>query len=145
MAEEEQDIETQFREAMATLDYYKAQLEGMYKQVEMLKLSSSEHRTAVDTLKEYMEMSDGEEILVPIGGDSFIHAKIAQPKKAIVGLGSGVRVEEGSSKGLERLEKRLDRIRTSESQLQTRIQELEMYAAATQEKINRLYSMAEGQ
>lgn len=139
------NVEEEFRQLMGTMEFLKAQLESMYRQQELVALSIEDHERCATTMKAYKEMKEGDEILVPVGADSFVFAKLSSPERAVFGIGSGLRVEEGVDKGLERIERRLDEYRNVESQLLTRIKELEMNATAVQDRINLIYSQVSGE
>ncbi|RLI26674.1 MAG: prefoldin subunit alpha [Candidatus Hecatellales archaeon] len=48
---------------------------------------------AKTTLENLEKLEVGDEILVPIGGDSFLKAKIMDKDRVIIGIGAGVTVE----------------------------------------------------
>jgi prefoldin alpha subunit len=50
------------------------------------------------------------ELLVPIGGNTYVKAKIADTNKIIVGLGAGVSVEKNLPDAKETLKERLDEL-----------------------------------
>jgi prefoldin alpha subunit len=45
------------------------------------------------TLEDVEKEKEDAELLVPIGGSSYVKAKLANPDKVVVGLGAGVSVE----------------------------------------------------
>jgi prefoldin alpha subunit len=78
------------RDNVMLLETAKAQLEGLMKQQELIQLAVDEHVRARETVRQIMKSAPGEEILVPLGADSYIHAKVSDNKDAVVGIGSGV-------------------------------------------------------
>ena len=50
------------------------------------------------------------ELLVPIGGNSYVKAKITDTNKVIVGLGAGVSVEKSLADAKSTLKERLDEL-----------------------------------
>ena len=83
----------EFRQAMATLEAYKVQLDAMAQQSNFFKLSLDETMRARDTLKAFAEAKEGDEILVPAGASSFVIATVTSKRKAIVGIGNKVSVD----------------------------------------------------
>ena len=142
--DEAASAEQDFRASLEALEMYRAQLDALYQQHELVRLSLEDHSRAAETIRLYAEKGEGEELLVPIGGNSYIFAKVSAPKRAIVGIGSGIRLEEDAEKGLARLDKRVGELRDAEGQLSAKVQELEAYCAALQEKLNRLYAHSDG-
>ena len=83
----------EFRQAMATLEAYKVQLDAMAQQSNFFKLSLEETMRARDTLKAFAEAKDGDEIMVPVGASSFVIATVTSKRKAVVGIGNKVSID----------------------------------------------------
>lgn len=58
------------------------------------------------------------ELLVPIGGTSYIRAKLDSPDKIIVGLGAGVSAEKTRQEAKEIIKKRLEDLRKNQQAVQ---------------------------
>jgi prefoldin alpha subunit len=56
---------------------------------------------------------ENSELLVPIGGGSYVKMKLASPDKVVVGLGSGVSVEKPLGEAKSMLKERLDELQKS--------------------------------
>ncbi|MDR0309727.1 MAG: prefoldin subunit alpha, partial [Candidatus Methanoplasma sp.] len=80
--------DNELRQAMAVLDTYSAQLEALNRQVRLLQISLEDTVRARDSFKALANAEEGDEILIPVGASSFIHAKVTGKKKAIVGIGN---------------------------------------------------------
>jgi prefoldin alpha subunit len=102
--------EEELRQMMATMEYYRAQLEGLAEQQQIIQLSLEENIRARETLKQYKSAGDGSEILVPVGGNSFVQAKVASSEKVLIGLGSGVTVEKTAEEALDIVEVRISEL-----------------------------------
>lgn len=83
----------EFRQAMATLEAYKVQLDAMAQQSNFFKLSLEETMRARDTLKAFAEAKEGDEIMVPVGASSFVIATVTSKRKAVVGIGNKVSID----------------------------------------------------
>ena len=83
----------EFRQAMATLEAYKVQLDAMAQQSNFFKLSLEETLRARDTLRAFAEAKEGDEVLVPAGASSFVIATVTSKRKAIVGIGNKVSID----------------------------------------------------
>ena len=84
--------EQSLRESYVMLDTAKAQLEGLVKQQQLIQLAVDEHVRARETIKDLAKGNIGDDILIPLGADSYIHAKISDRRDAIVGVGAGVSI-----------------------------------------------------
>jgi len=99
--------EDEIRQALATLDLYRAQAETLAEQQQIVQLSLEEYSRAKETLSKWKDAPVGSEILVPVGGNSFVFAKVASSDKALVGVGSGLTVERPVDEALKTVEARL--------------------------------------
>jgi len=94
----------ELRQALSILDVYKAQLDAMANQAQILQMSLEEVLRARETMRALINSKEGDDILIPVGASSFVAAKASGNGKAIVGIGSRMSVE----KGLEDAVKYLD-------------------------------------
>ena len=70
------------------------------------------------TLDGIEKEKENAEMLVPIGGSSYVKVKLADPDKVIVGLGSGVSSRENPSEAKVTLKERLDELEKTMSSAQ---------------------------
>ena len=83
----------ELRQALSVLDLYKSQLEALARQAQIFQISLEEAIKARETMKAFLTAKEGDELLIPVGGASFVAAKATGEKKAIVGIGSRISVE----------------------------------------------------
>jgi prefoldin alpha subunit len=62
------------------------------------------------TLEDVEKEKEDAELLVPIGGSSYVKAKLANPDKVVVGLGAGVSVEKTLQEAKAIVKERLDEL-----------------------------------
>ena len=67
--------EQEIRQALATLEMYKTQAESLAEQQQIISFSLEEYSRARDTLGKWKDAAEGAELLVPVGGNSFVFAK----------------------------------------------------------------------
>lgn len=100
--------ERQLREDYAALEAAKAQLEGLLRQRQLIQLAVDEHERARETIKQMTAREPGEEILVPLGADSYIPARISEDRSAVVGVGSGVSIKRTPEEAEKILDMKID-------------------------------------
>ena len=98
--------EQELRQAMSTLEVFRAQLESIAENQQLIQLSLEELGRARETLSQYQKATEGSELLVPVGGNSFVFAKVASNTKAIVGIGTGVSVEKTMEDAIQTMDDR---------------------------------------
>jgi prefoldin alpha subunit len=88
------------------LSDHQATAEALRQHLSSLTASLSELSMTLEAIKTVKGLKPGTDILVPIGSDSFIKAKLATAEKVITGLGADVAAERSSEDALKVLETR---------------------------------------
>lgn len=83
----------ELRQALATLETMKVQLDAMAQQARFFQLSLEETMRAHDTLDAFAKAKEGDEVLVPAGASSFVIATVTSKRKAVVGIGNKVSID----------------------------------------------------
>ncbi|NLK25429.1 MAG: prefoldin subunit alpha [Euryarchaeota archaeon] len=122
--------EQELRQAMSALEVYRLQLQSIAENMQLIQISIEEMTRARETLAQYKDAGEGSEILVPVGGNSFVFAKVASSDKAVVGIGTGISVEKDMGEAVQTMEERCKELAESMKKLAERRSALE--AQATQ-------------
>jgi len=101
--EEQQKLQQLFNE----LQNYEAVADLLRQQMNMMANSLTELSMTVETIKTIKGLEPNTEILVPIGSDSFVTAKLAATDKVITGLGADVSAEQSVDGAKQMLEARI--------------------------------------
>jgi len=102
--------EQNLRESYVMLDTAKAQLDGLVKQQQLIQLAVDEHVRARETIKDLAKGEIGDDILIPLGADSYIHARISDRRDAIVGVGAGVSIRRTPEDAQRILDEKIDEL-----------------------------------
>ena len=137
--------ESEAREAAAMIETAKAQYEALVRQQEIIRLTIEEHSRAKDTIARMASGAPGDEILVPIGADSFVHARISDEKTAVVGIGSGVSFQRSPEEADKMLSARIDELNRALRKIAERAEQTEMTVQQLSEKIQEYYSQSGSQ
>lgn len=135
--------EAELRKALAALETTRARLEALVRQEELLRLSLAEYERARNTMTEYQGAAEGTEILVPIGANSFLFARVGSVERCIVGLGAEVALEDSLEKALARMDGRIAQLTQVHQELVERIGRMEGQANASAARVQELYERAE--
>jgi len=98
--------EEEVRRLLMVYQQYQAEAEAIVRQLGLFQLSVEGCGKALKAVEAMETAEDGQEMLVPIGQDSFIHAKLATKDKVVVGVGAGVSIEKSAAEAKESLSKR---------------------------------------
>jgi prefoldin alpha subunit len=139
--EQEMPNEQQVRESYMMLESAKAQLEGLAKQQELIQLAVEEHVRARETIKEIAKGATDDEVLVPLGADSYIHARISDNKDAIVGVGSGVSIRRSPEEAEKILDTKIDDLSRAFKSITDKAAQTEAMIQDLSEKVQAQYDL----
>jgi prefoldin alpha subunit len=102
--------EEQVQEDLMRLEAYRNQLNAILQQHQILIASRADHARARESLEGVDRTGPGDELLIPLGGETLVHGTIDRSAPVLIGMGSGVVVETERPKAMEILADRLTKI-----------------------------------
>jgi prefoldin alpha subunit len=103
--------------------------EALQSRANMINAVTTDLSYARMTLEGLEKESEKSELLVPIGGTSYVRARLENPDKIIVGMGAGVSIEKTREEAKEIIKKRLEDLEKTRASIQQQF-------AQVAEKIN---------
>ena len=100
--------EEELRRLSVEMRYLEQTAETLQQRIQMVNAAITDLTYASMTLEGIENEKENTELLVPIGGNSYVKAKIADTTKIIVGVGAGVSVEKTLQEAKATLKERLD-------------------------------------
>jgi prefoldin alpha subunit len=100
--------EEELRKLSVELRFLEQTAETLQQRISMVNAAMTDLTYADMTLEDLEKEKEDAELLVPIGGSSYIKAKLANPDKVVVGLGAGVSVEKTLQEAKAIVKERLD-------------------------------------
>ncbi|PIU58553.1 prefoldin subunit alpha [Candidatus Bathyarchaeota archaeon CG07_land_8_20_14_0_80_47_9] len=110
--------EEELRRLSVELRLLEQTAEAIQSRVNMVNTVITDLTYAAMTLDGLEKEKENSELLVPIGGSSYVRAKLANPDKVIVGMGAGVSVEKTFPEAKEIVKKRLEDLEKTRMSLQ---------------------------
>ena len=102
--------EEELRKLSVELRYLEQTAEALQQRISMVNAALTDLTYANATLDGIEKEKDNVEMLVPIGGSSYVKAKLTDSNKIIVGIGSGVSIEKTLADAKTDLKERLDEL-----------------------------------
>jgi len=100
--------EEELRKISVELRFLEQTAEALQNRINMINAVGTDLSYASTTLESLEKEKESSELLVPIGGTSYIMAKLDNPDKIIVGIGAGVSVEKTRQEAKDIIKKRLE-------------------------------------
>lgn len=98
--------------------------EAIQARINMINAVITDLNYASMTLEGLEKEKENAELLIPIGGNSYIKAKLENPDKVTVGIGAGVSVEKTLQEAKEIVKKRLEELEKSRISLQQQLSQV---------------------
>ena len=136
--------EQELKQALSALELMRAQTESLAEQQQLIQYSLEEYSRAKETLSKWKGAKKGEEILVPIGGNSFVFAKVEFNSKALVGIGSGVTVERPVDEAIATLDTRINEMVEALKKINESMTVLETRSANLTRQVQAEYDRLQG-
>ena len=128
--------EEEFRRLNLELRLLEQTAETLQSRMNMINAAATDLRYAQTTLEGLDKENEKSELLVPVGGTSYIRARLDNPNQVIVGMGAGVSVEKTREEAKGIIKKRLEDLEKARTSVQQQF-------AQVAEKINQDREKAE--
>jgi len=132
--------EEEIRKLSVELRFLEQTAETLQSRIQMVNTVIADLTYSNMTLEGVEKEKENSELLVPIGGSSYIKAKLANTDKVIVGMGAGVSVEKTFPEAKEIVKKRLDDLGKSRLSLQQQFTEVAEKINSDRQRFERLVS-----
>ena len=90
--------------------YLEQTADALQQRISMVNAALTDTNYANMTLDGIEKEKENSEMLIPIGGSSYVKVKLADPNKVIIGMGAGVSVEKTLPEAKATLKERLDEL-----------------------------------
>lgn len=120
---------------MALIEQYKEQMNSIEMQSQYLQAAIADYNKARLTLEQLSNTDTGTEMLLPIGGSTYIDAAAKNTSKVLYDIGGGIVTEKTTEDAIKKIDKRIESLQKSQEKLITTMQQLqsettEVYAKA---------------
>lgn len=116
--------EQTIRKLSMELRYYEQTAEALQQRLTMMNVAMTDLTYASLTLESIEKEKENAEMMVPIGGSSYINVKLANPDKVIIGMGAGVSVEKTLPEAKDIIKQRVDELDKTKGQMQQQLSQI---------------------
>jgi prefoldin alpha subunit len=117
--------ERQVQEDLQRLEAYRNQLQALLQQHQYLSASRNDHERARATLEGLDGVPPNGELLVPVGGETYLRGSASASSKVLIGIGDGFVAELDRPKVSELLAQRVSKIDQATGELEEQMGTLE--------------------
>ena len=137
--------EEEIRKLVVELRLLEQTAETMQSRLNMLNAVASDLTYANMALESLEGEKENSQLLVPIGGTSYITARLDNPDKVIVGIGAGVSVEKTRQEAKDIIKKRLEDLEKARTSTQQQFTQVAQRISEDRERFEALAATARGE
>jgi len=123
---------------MVLIEQCKEQINSLEQQSSYIQAAILDYNKAKITLESINSSKNDSEILVPIGGNAFIHAKTTDASKVLFNIGAGIITEKKPNDVIKKIDERIEELQRSQERVVAIIQNIENQANEASEKAQKL-------
>lgn len=98
--------EEEARRLVLAYQQYQAQADAIVQQISLTQVTADGLNRALGAVEAMEKAEEGQEMLVPIGSGSFVHARLASRERVVLNVGAGVSIEKTVADAKEALNTR---------------------------------------
>ena len=123
---------------LTMIEYYKEQLSSIDMQTQYLQAAIADFHKAKITVEQLHKTSDQSEILIPIGGGTFLNGTLTDHSKVLVDIGAGLVTEKTVDAAVKKIEERIKDLRENQEKLMSLAQKIENEATELSQKTQQM-------
>ncbi len=136
--------EDPLRSLVVELQYLEGTAQAIQQRISLIDAAMTEMQVANSTIEGLKSEPVGTDVLMPIGGGSYIRAKLADNERLIVGIGADVAIEKTLPEALESYGTRFSELQKARSALEQQIARVAARLEKGREELQKLAKEAEG-
>jgi len=131
--------EEEISKNLQILEYYKEQLNAVDIQAQLMQAALTDYYKAKMTIEQLRKSDEKSEILMPLGGGTFINGFVKDPQKILVDIGSGLVTEKSIDDAIKKIEERIKNLQKNQERLITTAQKLQAESNELSKKTQKLF------
>jgi len=126
------------RSLVIELQYLESTAQTLQQRISLIDAAVMEMQLAQSTIEGLKNESPGSDILVPVGGGSYVRAKVGDNERLIVGIGADVAIEKTPTEAFESFSARIADLQKARSSLEQDLERVLGGLAKGRQELQRL-------
>ena len=136
--------EEHFRKLAYELQMMQGSAETMQQRLGVLQNAAADLSVAKTSIGSLKEVEEGDPILVPTGGGTFVNARLGDLSNILVNIGADVSIEMGLDEADQDLSSRLEEVEKASQSVQEQLQQILSQMEIHRDALNRLSASLKG-
>lgn len=137
--------EEQLRQGLVQQRVYEGSARTLQARLEIINAAMNEFALASSTLEGIKSQKSDADALIPVGGGSFVRAKLADVSKIVVGVGAGVAIEKPIGLSITEIKDRIADLDKARTTLQEQLNQTLIRLEENREKLNEIVKKQGGE
>lgn len=130
--------EEEIAKNLSVIEYYKEQLNSLDMQAQLVQAALAEYHKAKMTVEQLSNADEKSDILIPVGGGTFLNGHIGDVSKILVDIGAGLVVEKPVDDAIKKIDERIQKLQENQEKLVAMAQQLQNEATEVSQKTQKL-------
>jgi len=131
---EEKDLQEKYMQ----YNFYKQQAQGLLQEISLLNQTTQNISTAREVLSNIESAKDKSEILVPVGGNTFLKAKLEDTENVLIGIGADVVLKKSMPEAISTIDEQLENLKNTGEKFSNQMQDLEKKMRVLEPEIQKM-------
>ena len=118
--------EEEITKNLTLIEYYKEQLNAIDYQTQFMQAALADYYKAKITIEQLHKADENSEILIPVGGGTFINGSIKEVSKVLVDIGAGLVTEKTIDDALKKIDERIKNLQGKQEKLLSTAKKLQV-------------------
>lgn len=137
--------EEQLRQGLVQQRVYEGSARTLQARLDIINAAMNEFALASSTLEGIKSQKSDADALIPVGGGSFVRAKLADISKIVVGVGAGVAIEKPIGLSITEIKDRIADLDKARTTLQEQLNQTLIRLEENREKLNEIVKKQGGE
>lgn len=137
--------EEQLRQGLVQQRVYEGSARTLQARLDIINAAMNEFALASSTLEGIKSQKSDADALIPVGGGSFVRAKLADVSKIVVGVGAGVAIEKPIDLSITEIKDRITDLDKARTTLQEQLNQTLIRLEENREKLNEIVKKQGGE
>ncbi len=137
--------EEQLRQGLVQQRVYEGSARTLQARLDIINAAMNEFALASSTLEGIKSQKSDADALIPVGGGSFVRAKLADVSKIVVGVGAGVAIEKPIDLSITEIKDRIADLDKARTTLQEQLNQTLIRLEENREKLNEIVKKQGGE